>query len=191
MPQSSRSRVHPLRGAHRFADRRPRHPKHRLAAAPAQIVTIRGVAPVLMLVLLLGPGLAGCGASTPRAEPAHRPQAEALRHEVVSNAGNYRVRFLPVPDPIPLNEVFGLLVLVEPVGAGAKEAALGSLRLVADAAMPEHRHGMVRTPRVEPLGEGSFQVEGLLFHMPGRWELYFDITVGRVTERAQFEVNLD
>ena len=42
-----------------------------------------------------------------------------------------------------------------------------------------------------PLGEGQFRAEGMLFHMEGRWELYFDITDGPMTERGQAEVFLE
>ena len=36
--------------------------------------------------------------------------------------------------------------------------------------------------------DGSYQVDGLLLHMPGYWEVYFDLTTGPVTERAQVAV---
>ena len=57
--------------------------------------------------------------------------------------------------------------------------------------MPEHGHGMNRVPKVAPRPDGGFHAEGLLFHMPGRWELYFDVTQGAVTERAQTDVFLE
>jgi hypothetical protein len=41
--------------------------------------------------------------------------------------------------------------------------------------MPEHRHGMNYRTKVVPLGPGRFHSEGWLFHMPGRWELLFEI----------------
>jgi hypothetical protein len=30
----------------------------------------------------------------------------------------------------------------------------------------------------------------MLFHMPGHWELYFDISRGGTSERAQFDIDL-
>jgi hypothetical protein len=53
----------------------------------------------------------------------------------------------------------------------------------ADAAMPEHRHGMNYRPSVKPLGDGRWRVEGLMFHMPGRWELQLDVQVAGRSER--------
>jgi cytochrome c peroxidase len=45
--------------------------------------------------------------------------------------------------------------------------------LKVDASMPEHRHGMNYAPTVKKLGPGRWQAEGLMFHMPGKWELVF------------------
>ena len=36
----------------------------------------------------------------------------------------------------------------------------------------------------------DFRAEGMLFHMPGHWEMYFDITQGGRSERAQVDVDL-
>jgi hypothetical protein len=44
-----------------------------------------------------------------------------------------------------------------------------------DAQMPAHRHGMNYRARVAAKGDGRFVAEGLLFHMPGRWQFAFDV----------------
>lgn len=46
-----------------------------------------------------------------------------------------------------------------------------------DATMPEHRHGMNYRPSLHPLGDGRWRVEGLLWHMAGRWELLLELRV--------------
>lgn len=107
---------------------------------------------------------------------------------VASNAGTYRVVYHSLPTPIPRGEVYALEVWVFD-GADATHP-LTDVVLTVDAAMPEHQHGMNRRPVVHARAGGGFQVEGLLFHMPGRWELYFDVTRGAITERAQASVEL-
>lgn len=74
-------------------------------------------------------------------------------------------------EPIAVGRLFAIEVQVCPVGAVLTRA---------DASMPEHRHGMNYRPSLKPLGDGRWRVEGLMFHMPGRWELQLDVrTVGR------------
>ncbi len=53
----------------------------------------------------------------------------------------------------------------------------------ADATMPEHRHGMNYRPSLKPLGDGRWRIEGLMFHMPGRWELQLDVRANGHAER--------
>jgi hypothetical protein len=103
-----------------------------------------------------------------------------------SNGGNYTVSFKPSPDPIPMNQLFDLVVTATPKAAGSGNAPA----IEVDARMPAHGHGMNRVPKVARQGDGSFKAEGLLFHMPGHWELYFDISQGGKSERAQFDVDL-
>jgi YtkA-like len=44
-----------------------------------------------------------------------------------------------------------------------------------EATMPEHKHGMNYAATVHGSGNGRYRVEGLLFHMPGNWEVAFDV----------------
>ena len=56
--------------------------------------------------------------------------------------------------------------------------------LKIDAHMPEHRHGMNYKPTVKPAGPGRWHAEGLLFHMPGKWELVFLVDGERMAREA-------
>jgi len=55
--------------------------------------------------------------------------------------------------------------------------------LKVDAHMPEHRHGMNYSPSVAKLGPGRWRAEGLMFHMPGRWEFVFELRSNEKTDR--------
>ena len=59
-----------------------------------------------------------------------------------------------------------------------------------DATMPEHRHGMNYRPSVTRLGDGRWRVEGLMLHMPGRWELRLDVQAGGATEQLLDTISL-
>jgi hypothetical protein len=110
------------------------------------------------------------------------------RYGAVSNDKTYFVAYKSTPNPIPLNELFELSVWVYP--ANDHSRPLTDVKLHADAAMPEHDHGMNTQPKVRPNNDGSFRVSGMQFHMPGHWQLYLDVTRGAVTERAQFDIEL-
>ena len=47
-------------------------------------------------------------------------------------------------------------------------------RLTVDAVMPAHGHGMNYFPIVMRTGAGSYRAQGMVFHMPGRWEVRVD-----------------
>ena len=88
----------------------------------------------------------------------------------------------------PLNELFRLSVQVfDKYGQPLSDS---DVQLQVDADMPEHRHGMNTSPEVVA-NNGVFEVSGMLFHMPGYWELYFDVTNDGLTERAQSSMELD
>jgi hypothetical protein len=95
------------------------------------------------------------------------------------------VLYRTVPAPIPLGEHFA----VEAVVCAPPGVAVGGLRVGAQ--MPAHRHGMNYRPRVIAQGDGRYRAEGLLFHMPGRWQLFFDVQRGRDTERLAADVVLE
>ena len=57
-----------------------------------------------------------------------------------------------------------------------------------DAQMPEHRHGMNYRPTLAAQGSGRYLAEGLLFHMPGRWELSFVVEAGGSRTRLATDV---
>jgi hypothetical protein len=44
-----------------------------------------------------------------------------------------------------------------------------------DATMPEHRHGMNYRPTLASPAVNHYVAEGFLFHMPGTWQLVFDV----------------
>lgn len=115
------------------------------------------------------------------------PAREVAR--IVSNDASYVVEYALDPAAAPLNERFAADVRVL-LGPDGSEPA-GDVELAVDARMPHHRHGMRVEPSVTRVAAGTWRVEGFLFHMPGRWELYFDVTRGAVTERAQAVVELE
>ena len=142
-------------------------------------------------------GLAAC--TTPAQQPAptavQAVQVPAMGSArpfvgpgaVLSNGGAWLLEITPGPEAMPDNESFRFEVRIADAKSGD---AASAVTLAVDAAMPEHGHGMNRVPRVTRLREGHFLVEGMYFHMTGRWELFLDVTRGAWTERTQCRVEL-
>src|SRR5688572_3037001 len=80
-------------------------------------------------------------------------------------------------DPLAVARHFALEIAV-----CAKSAAKAETVKV-DAQMPEHRHGMNYAPEVKPVGPGRWRAEGLMFHMPGKWEFVFEIRAAGESDR--------
>ena len=81
------------------------------------------------------------------------------------------------PEPISVAKQFAL-----EIAACSKSSAVPE-SIKVDAHMPEHRHGMNYAPEVKALGPGRWRAEGLMFHMPGRWELVFELRAAGKTDR--------
>ena len=96
-----------------------------------------------------------------------------------------RLVFAPDEWPIPVGKHFGLILAVCP-----KAGEPMPVRLKVDALMPAHRHGMNYRTSVEPVGESTFKVRGLMFHMPGRWRFVFEVDNGPKTERLMHETEI-
>ena len=129
--------------------------------------------PLALVAALLGAvvALTSCGGASSQA-----PQ----RRE--GNAGKFVVSWTPVPDPIPLDALFGLDLTVSPSSA--------TTEVTVNAGMPGHGHGMTTRPRTTRRDDGTYEARGLFFHMPGEWEITVKVRDGDTTETARFPVTV-
>jgi hypothetical protein len=104
--------------------------------------------------------------------PAGGRQLESARFVLA-----YRAR----PSPITVSRHFALEFAV-----CAKDGTMMPDNVRVDAHMPEHRHGMNYKVSVKPEAGGRYLAEGLLFHMPGRWELIFELRAAGQTDRLTY-----
>jgi hypothetical protein len=96
---------------------------------------------------------------------------------VVVFSDQYMLALRPDPLRIEVGLPFALLLNVCTKGGDPAELVR------VDATMPEHRHGMNYAATLKDKGEGRYRVEGLLFHMPGNWEVAFDVRSGGEIQR--------
>ena len=114
-----------------------------------------------LLAAAAGAVLAVAAAAEACAPPNAGPAGRAESSGIV-------VVFQTVPGVVEVGRHFTVDVRV---CAEAPAATLTRL----DADMPEHRHGMNYRPSLVARGPGRYVAEGLMFHMPGRWRLLFDV----------------
>lgn len=120
----------------------------------------------LPVVLLMCTAMAGALAQPQAAPSAPSMVCSAERTgSPQMAAGGVQAWWLAEPAPLRVGQAFALVVTLCPAQAQL---------LRVDAHMPEHRHGMNYRPTLQPLGDGRWRAQGLLWHMPGRWELVLE-----------------
>ena len=157
---------------------------------------MRGNLVAVVLAMIACAALPGCGGQTSTddnwqdassdvgSSPSIR--ATGMLMTARSTDGRYEIEAQAVEvDTLPVSEPFDMVVRF----LGKKKPDTLTLRF--DAAMPHHGHGMNVVPVTTKQADGSFLVEGIVLHMGGRWELYFDIDEGGLTERVQHVVMIE
>lgn len=103
----------------------------------------------------------------------------------IARSAKLELAFAPSRWPIPVGQHFELRLQVCPKPDGTQPDPLK-----VDANMPLHRHGMNYRATVKSLGDGRYVAEGLMFHMPGRWQFVFDIGEGATAQRLTSEIDV-
>ena len=101
-------------------------------------------------------------------------------------SARYTLAFRTQPEKVAVGRHFSVELRVCPkTGAAAPEI------VKVDARMPEHRHGMNYNAQVVAAPGGLYRADGLMFHMPGRWEVVFDLSSGGRTDRLTQDLVLE
>ena len=79
------------------------------------------------------------------------------------------------PNPLRVDTHFALLI------RACARAPITALDVGAQ--MPEHRHGMNYKPTLARSAADGWRADGLLFHMPGKWEITFVVTTAQGAQR--------
>lgn len=124
-------------------------------------------------------GLWGCSGIGP---------GEDSPRSLETDFGLFYVSYQPLGGEVPFNESFSLDIQVY---EGNDHAILVTdAEIFVDATMPAHGHGMNTVPQVFPYGDGTFRVDGLLFHMRGEWRLDVTVIEGSDFDIAHFVIQM-
>jgi hypothetical protein len=111
-----------------------------------------------------------------------------LDHPQFSTQGLYTASVTSALDPIIINQMHSWTLHLE----NAAKEPIDNAVITVDGGMPAHNHGLPTSPEVtEALGNGDYLVEGLLFQMPGHWQVSFEISVDGQTDSVTFDFNLE
>lgn len=110
------------------------------------------------------------------------PGAKGAKAQTIDSA-EYALAYRTQPEKIAIGQHFAVELALCAKGSAA---AADSVRV--DAHMPEHRHGMNYKTVVTATGAQRYRAEGLMFHMPGRWEYVFEVRAAGAIERLTTSV---
>ena len=103
-----------------------------------------------------------------------------------SSNDHYIIEWKTIPANISVNEYFQMEFLVkEPM-----KPINYPVDLLVDAGMQAHNHGMHTKPITKRVDKQHFISEGMLFHMPGEWQVELEISRGIMKEKAVIEITL-
>ena len=124
-------------------------------------------------------------AGTAPALAEHCPKDMLAAMENRLSADGTAVAYKTDPAKIAVGKPFSIEVVACVDGA----AATAPTRIRVDAGMPMHGHGMNYPPSEKKLGPGHSKFDGMVFHMPGAWQITFDVYEGderrRLTEKVK------
>jgi hypothetical protein len=129
------------------------------------LLAARLCASALLLAIAAGPARADC------------PLDLGHGTGIVVYSDRYMLALRPDPLRIEVGQPFAMLMNVCTKGGDAAEL------VGVETTMAEHKHDTNRAPTLQSMGSGRYRVEGLMFDMPGNWELAFDVRSGGEIQR--------
>ena len=103
-----------------------------------------------------------------------------------SSRGVYTVTVTSSLEPIEINRIHSWIVHITSNGEPVSNA-----ELAVEGGMPTHDHGLPTRPRVTAeLGDGSYRLDGMRFHMQGDWEISMEIEADGKTDTVVVTLTL-
>ncbi|MDF3073087.1 MAG: hypothetical protein K0S54_754 [Alphaproteobacteria bacterium] len=123
-------------------------------------------------------------AGTAQAVACQMPVLEAARTLTDDKGFALAWRFVPAQPKI--GEFFAVeFAVCNRAGSATPET------LRVDATMPAHRHGMNFQPKIAAIGPNTYRAEGMMFHMPGKWQLVFEQRAPAPSVRVTTDIEIE
>ena len=118
--------------------------------------------------------------------PASKGWGQSATFSLTTNQ-NSALEIFSQLDPLAINTIHSWEIVLY-TAAGAP---LSGARMSVVGGMPDHNHGLPTLPVVTgEITPGHYLLEGVRFHMPGRWLLTFSVISDQGSESATLEFRL-
>lgn len=113
-------------------------------------------------------------------------QADTLTAEPLETA-HYRITVQSQLQPLAINKIHSWIVHVETLTGENAEG----LQIEVSGGMPQHNHGLPTSPRMTKyLGHGDYLIEGMKFHMAGKWQVELLLKGNHLKEKVLLDINI-
>lgn len=145
--------------------------------------------PFITLFLLMSLLITGC-ANNQTASNQNNPLKYSSRDNAVTQMSDdkkYRISLYSNNYPLPMGKIHSWTVKIELADGQPVENA----KIYIHGGMPAHQHDFPTRPRIKKYhGDGIYQVDGVKFSMPGKWEMRINVKEATRRDRAVFKINL-
>ncbi len=113
---------------------------------------------------------------------------ESAMPDLVGTSGDgYWVKIFSQLSPLEINRIHSWHIEI----TDADGKPVSNAQITVGGGMPDHDHGLPTQPQVtEEIGDGTYLLEGMRFHMPGKWQIVIDFRVGDQVHSTSIEFQL-
>ena len=108
--------------------------------------------------------------------------------DLVGNSGDgYSVKISSQLSPLEINRIHSWHIEITDVGG----RPVSNAQITVSGGMPDHDHGLPTQPQItEEIRAGTYLLEGMRFHMPGKWQIVIGFRLGNQLHSASIEFQL-
>lgn len=119
--------------------------------------------------------------------PAGGVAAERSSDYSAISVGGLQIEIFSTLSPVAINQIHSWQIRI----TDDRKQIVANAQVSVTGGMPDHNHGLPTQPQVTSQLEGGFYVlEGVRFHMPGRWQIIVSIKLAGEEDRAIIDFQL-
>ena len=110
-----------------------------------------------------------------------------LASNKISDNGHFQVSYISKLNPIEINNLHAWKIFIKT--KDGKDVPNAEVSVIGG--MPEHNHGLPTQPQItKSFGDGCYLLEGMKFHMLGKWTVTITIMNKNISDAVTFNLSL-